>query len=180
VTLPPTPSIVDNKTKLIEFVLYIATADAEKDAFAKIAQPSYCWSINSADDGILDAKCSAFQKTPEGRHTDELVPQLARALTVIPESSAVYVVTDVSFFADILNTTAASRVASGYKRKDKKPLAYREAWIAVDKIVGDRLLSISAGRPRNAKEARVFADVKDEAKECARNIGVSPGQWNVR
>lgn len=165
----------------LSFTLRIATADQEIDSFTKLARCAYAWTL--IDDETTEAigqGTSAAKPPRQGRHTDELVSGLAEALQKVELNSTVYIVSDVSFFVKLLNDGTGSRVASGYKRKDKRPLAYEEDWRRLDTLIAEKHLRIWAGGPRNEAEARDFQGLKGWAKKCARNIGRSWSDWDVR
>lgn len=160
------------------YILYISTSDATFDQFTQEANASYVWSLEESGTQIACGS-DALGVPRRGRHTDLLVGSAANAIEKAADNSAIYVVSDVKFFTDLLTSGTALRIGNNYIRKDRKPLAYGDDWRRLDGFVLAKTISLSGGKPRNATEVDLFEQSKAAAATNAKNIGKSPSDWGV-
>lgn len=172
----PNVTALDNRN---DFTLFIAISDQKTDEFTKQARCAYYWAVYQGCE-LIDSDAPALGSKHEGWSGDSLVPQTASALSRLPEASTVYVVSDVKWFTDLLNSGAEQHVARRYRKADKKtPLAQADDWRRLDEIVLRAGLKVSAGRPRTDEEVDRLAGAKLAAERQRRNIGLRPKEWDT-
>jgi hypothetical protein len=152
-----------------------------------LTMPTSLWVCTLGRDRTVINAGSSGNAGVEEYHPAILLDGAAEALEEVPEGSTVHVISDLTFFTDILNANRSERKARGYLRTNGKELAYRKQWEAIDAITEDRSLTVSAGPPpKDAAPnsprwvlATRFGHTKDDASKAARNIGIPYKEWDL-
>lgn len=157
-----------------EYIFTIATSDKTLDQFTQEAICAFAWGL-SLDKTLINTASSYFKRLPGGRHTAPLVRQTLDAFQDLPQACAVFVVSDVEYFRDLLNLGSAPRIASNYMRSTgKKPLSHSDDWRQLDALIAEKAIQLRAGLPRNDAEQRDLWNWKDAAKHLASHEGFPP------
>jgi hypothetical protein len=171
-----------------DYLIWVATSDqGSGGSGATGVRAAFCWVVRQREGEVVAGNWNPGDAGLHVYHTEAILPAATAAFESVPEGRTVYVFSDVKFVTDILNADMSARMAAGYVRSDKKPLAYQEQWKTLDAAVARRTLRVGAGRPPVSAEplsdgwrvAREFDWVKEAASRAARNIGFSFSDWDL-
>jgi hypothetical protein len=172
-----------------DYWVWVATSDQEpyRGFDPSEVRAAFCWSVKARSGEHIADDWNLCDASRHDYHAGLILPAATAAMEHVPEGHSVHVFSDVKFFTDKLDIDPSTRISTGYKRKDKKPLAYHDAWRTIDAVVARRSLIVSAGRPPESHDpfslswrvARELERVKANASKTARNIGLSFSDWDL-
>jgi hypothetical protein len=162
--------------------VWVATSD--RGGHEHFAEPkaAHAWVIRTRDWSVFDHGWTGGKTPVPDYHTRSVLIAAREAAERVPVNSIVHFFSDVSFFYERLNEDRATRRKYNYRRSKGKgklgqPLAYQAEWRALDDVLDERALIVSAGRPNTERSQRTLDSLKDEASQAARYIGHKFGDW---
>lgn len=179
---------ITNAGITVGYWVWVATSDQGSGGFDPTdVRATFCWVVRTCDGQLIKSDWNAGSSGVHDYHTGAIIAAAAAALGHVPKGKSAHIFSDVSFFTDILDADRGSRVASGYIKTNKKPLAYAEQWKALDAVVSERSLTVTAGPPpKNCIEPSAgwrinneLTAVKEAASQAARNIGLTFSDWDL-
>lgn len=155
--------------------IWAAAIDVQ-NRWERSAKAGYSWEVVRRSPEVRKSASSLFkQPVPDHQTRGVLIALLdaIEALDVDVRTACLFC--DVDFISDIINMGIAERRARGYKRKNRRPLAYVDDWQSLDEKLAGRGISLIARRPVGKAQWRLEA-LKDAARLAVKDRPSDPSE----
>jgi hypothetical protein len=113
-------------------------------------------------------------------HTAVLLPAAREAALAAPIGCHLHFITLQDWFITVLMRGREARIASRYRKSGgKKPLSYREDWIALDEVLSARSITASASRPMTDRARYILEATVETSAQGTRNMNRRFGDWDL-
>ncbi len=164
-----------------EFFLWVAASDRDgHKLFDANPQSAFAVFCRNRDGSRSDPHTSNGSKAADDYHTRAMIIGAREAFERLPPGASVHVLSDQNWFLQIMSEDRALRMARDYLRPNlKSKYQYDEEWRNLDNISERLSLNITADRPKTEAGKNTLSRVKEAASQCARNIHISHGDWDL-